>query len=149
MTDLTFSTALPDPVDAPDFYDGILVKRGLAWVIDALVIGALFVLAGLATLTAAWFLWFLTLPAIGFLYRMATLSTRSSTWGMRLMGIEMRGHDGERFQPLQALLHVLGYYGSMAFVLPWLASLGAMIVTPRRQGLHDLLLGTAAINSPD
>ena len=64
------------------------------------------------------------------------------------MGIELRGHDGERLDGLQAALHVGGYYLSVAFFLPILASIGAMFVTGRRQGLTDLVLGTAAINRP-
>ena len=60
----------------------------------------------------------------------------------------MRDHHGDRFDGLQALLHVAGYYVSFAFVLPALVSIGAMFVTDRRQGLTDMVLGTGAINRP-
>ena len=36
----------------------------------------------------------------------------------------------------------------MMFVLPALVSIGAMLLTDRRQGLTDLILGSAAINRP-
>lgn len=148
MTYITHASGLPDPYREPEFYDGVLAKRGVAWAIDLALITAMTVLAGLLTLTVGFFLWPIFFVAIGLVYRVATLSGRSATWGMRLMGIELRGHDGARFETVQALLHVLGYYASVTFVLPALASIGTMMVTDRRQGLVDMLLGSAAINRP-
>ena len=148
MTVLTHATALPCPQAEPEFYDGILVKRGLAWLVDATLITVLTLVAGIATLTVGLFLWPLFFTVIGATYRIAALTTRSATLGMRLMGIELRAPDGERLDPMQATLHVGGYYASWIAVLPGLVSLGAMIATPRRQGLTDLVLGTAAINRP-
>ncbi|WP_281826706.1 RDD family protein [Jannaschia rubra] len=149
-TDLTAraTTRLPDPDAQPEFYRGVVAKRFLAWIVDVTVITLLTILAGIATLTVGFFLWPIFFMVIGLLYRFATLSGNSATWGMRLMGIELRGHDGERFDGMQATLHILGYYASMMFVLPILASVVAMLMTPRRQGLTDLLLGSAAINRP-
>ncbi|MEM9798258.1 MAG: RDD family protein [Pseudomonadota bacterium] len=148
MTDLTFASRLPDPHHQPEFYTGVLPKRAFAWIVDVLLITGMTILAGIVTLTLAWFLWPVVYLAIGSIYRIATLSNGSATWGMRMMGIELRGHDGERFDGMQATLHVLGYYVSMSFLLPALASVVAMIATDRRQGLTDLVLGSAAINRP-
>lgn len=148
MTHMTMTTALPDPADEPQFYAGVLVKRALAWVVDIVVITLFTVLAGLLTLTVGFFLWPLFFIAIGLLYRISTVAGGSATWGMRLMGIELRGHDGQRLDMAQAALHVGGYSASVAFFLPQLISIGAMMVTDRRQGLTDMLLGTAAINRP-
>ncbi len=147
-TTLPSSSALPDPVSEPRFYDGILVKRSLAWVVDIAIITALTVGAGILTLTVGFFLFPLFFLAIGALYRVTTLANASATWGMRLMGIELRGHDGQRFALPQAAFHVTGYYVSMTFVVPALASLVAMCMTDRRQGLTDLVMGAAAINRP-
>ena len=148
MTFFSPSTALPDPIEAPEFYDGILTKRGIAWGLDIFLITAFTFAAGLLTLTVGFFLWPLFFLAIGFVYRLATLAGGSATWGMRLMGIELRDIRGERFDVVTAGLHVGGYYVSMTLFLPILASLAAMFVTDRRQGLTDLVLGTAAINRP-
>ena len=148
MMSLVSTSRLPDPVAEPAFYDGVLAKRGIAWAVDVAIITALATLAGVLTLTVAFFLWPIVVLAIGAAYRVATLATGSATWGMRLMGIELRGHDGERLDPLAAMLHVGGYYASVTFVLPAVASVVAMAVTGRRQGLTDLVLGTAAINRP-
>jgi uncharacterized RDD family membrane protein YckC len=142
------TAGLPDPHRAPEFYQGVLPKRALAWVVDvALVHGATFVL-GILTLTLAWWLWPLVALALGFAYRVSTLAGRSATWGMRLMGIELRDHHGQRLDLPSATLHTVGYYVTLSFALPVLASVGAMLVTDRRQGLTDLVMGTAAINSP-
>ena len=150
MTYMDQTTALPCPHDRPEFYEGVLAKRALAWVIDTAVITGMTLMAGILTLTVAWFLWPLAFLAIGGLYRIATLANRSATWGMRLMGIELRDAMGDRLDPVQSVLHVTGYYACVLFaLLPQLASIGAMVVTDRRQGLPDLVLGTAAINRPD
>jgi len=148
MTFATPHSALPDPIDEAEFYQGILTKRFLAWLVDVSLITGLTILAGILTLTIALFFWPIAFLTIGFLYRTATLANRSATWGMRLMGIELRGHDGFRFETRDAALHVAGYYASMVFFLPMVASVVAMFVTDRRQSLTDLVLGTAAINRP-
>jgi uncharacterized RDD family membrane protein YckC len=67
---------------------------------------------------------------------------------MRLAAIEFRRFDGGPLDPLTAFLHTLGYTVSWAMVLPQLASIACMLVTPRGQGLSDLVLGTVAINRP-
>ncbi len=141
-------SALPDPHAAPEFYDGVIAKRVLAWVVDIVLVTVLTLVAGVLTLTVGFFLWPLFFLAIGALYRVATIANRSATWGMRLMGIELRGHDGRRLDTLQALLHVSGYYASMIFVFPILASAASMVLTGRRQTLTDMVLGSAAINRP-
>ncbi|SDY95026.1 RDD family protein [Jannaschia faecimaris] len=149
-TDMTNrnDSRLPDPMIEAQFYDGVLAKRSFAWIVDVAIITALSVGAGIATLTIGFFLWPIFFIVIGTLYRVSTLANRSATWGMRMMGIELRGHDGQRFDTTQSILHVLGYYGSMMFVLPMLASIAAMLITDRRQSLTDLVLGSAAINRP-
>jgi uncharacterized RDD family membrane protein YckC len=140
---------LPDPFEAPEFYDGVLPKRFLAWIVDVVLVhGATFVL-GILTLTLAWWLWPLVALTLGFVYRLGTLGGgRSATWGMRLMGIELRDLRGDRFDLPSAALHTIGYYATLSFALPALASAAAMAITDRRQGLTDLVMGSAAINRP-
>ena len=139
---------LPDPVREPEFYEGVTVKRGLAWVVDAALtlLLCLFVLPFTAFTALFWwpFLWLV----VGFLYRWATLSGGSATWGMRLMGITLRGRDGERLDAATAFAHVLGYSVSMAVFPLQLISIALMIGLGRGQGLSDLALGTAVINRP-
>lgn len=137
---------LPDPAYQPEFYDSVALKRLMAWGVDVVLIFALSVLASLMSLGIGFFLFGLVFFAIGFTYRVITISGKSATIGMRLMAIEMRNHRGERFDPMTAVFHTLGYYVSMATFLLQLVSLVMMFTTPRGQGLPDMVLGTTAIN---
>lgn len=149
MTAPLTDTALPCPHAQPEFYDGVVFKRGMAWIIDVAIIAALTVCASLLTIGIGFFFFPLLFLVIGGVYRISTLAARSATLGMRMMGIELRDFHGQRFDGSQAALHVLGYYASVMFaILPALASVVAMLVTERKQGLTDLVLGTAAINRP-
>jgi len=145
---LMMSDMQPDPVRHAAFYQGVLPKRFLAWVMDVVLIAV--VTALIVPFTA--FTALLFLPAlflvVGFLYRWVTLSGRSATWGMRLMNIEFLDRNGQRFDAGTALLHTLGYSLSMAFVMPQILSVALMMLTSRRQGLSDMVLGSVAINSP-
>lgn len=138
----------PDPIRHAEFYDGVALKRGIAWIIDTILVLALAFLVVLFSALTALFI----LPAVwltlSFLYRWVTMSGDSATWGMRLMGIRFLTRDGERFDAATAFLHTLGYSVSVAFVLPQIISVGLMLISPRGQGLTDHLLGTVAINRP-
>jgi uncharacterized RDD family membrane protein YckC len=137
---------LPDPMVQPEFYDSVTIKRGLAWLIDAVLIAAL--LVPVVVMTAFVGLFFLPLLffVTGFIYRVATITGRSATWGMRLMSIEFRDQRGEHFDFSQAFMHTLGYTVSMAIFPLQLISIAMMFLTERGQGLTDMLLGTVAIN---
>ena len=140
--------SLPDPVREPEFYAGVTLKRGLAWVVDAGIGLAISILLIPFTAFTAlfWFpvLWF----SVGFAYRWATLATGSATWGMRLMAIQIRDRDGSRLDAATAFAHVLGYSVSLAMLPLAVLSAAVMVVLGRGQGLTDLALGTAAINRP-
>lgn len=148
VSPMMMSDMQPDPERHAAFYDGVLPKRFLAWVLDLVLIGL--VTALIVPFTAFTALFFL--PAlflvVGFVYRWLTLSGRSATWGMRLMSIEFLDRNGQRFDGATALLHTLGYTLSMAFVMPQVLSVVLMLTSSRGQGLSDLVLGSVAINSP-
>jgi uncharacterized RDD family membrane protein YckC len=144
----TANPTQPDPDRHPAFYEGVLTKRLLAWVLDMVLIALITaMIVPFTAFTALFFLPGLFLFA-GFLYRWSTLSGRSATWGMRLMNIEFMDRHGQRFDMGTALLHTLGYSLSMAFVLPQVASVALMLTSSRGQGLSDYVLGTVAINTP-
>lgn len=139
---------LPDPVREPEFYAGVTLKRGLAWVVDAGIgLAIAILLIPLTAFTAL--LWFpLLWLAVGFAYRWATLAAGSATWGMRLMAVTIRDRNGDRLDPATAFAHVLGYTVSMALFPLQLVSVALMVALGRGQGLSDLVLGTAVINRP-
>ncbi|KHQ54047.1 RDD family protein [Mameliella alba] len=136
---------LPDPDRQVAFYDGVTVKRGLAWVVDTVLISlitlpiAVFSIVGLFMLP-------LMFLVIGFLYRWMSIAGKSSTPGMRLMNIEFRNAWGERFDGGEAFLHTLGYTLIATTVILQIASIVLMFVSERGQGLHDMVLGTVALN---
>ncbi len=137
---------LPDPTRESALYADIPLKRLIAWVIDGVFVAVLiaFILP-FTFFTGLFFLPFLWL-VVGFLYRWMTISGGSATWGMRLTAISLRDHNGQRLDGGTALLHTLGYTVSLAVFPLQLISIVLMLVSPRRQGLTDHILGTAAVN---
>lgn len=140
--------ALPDPAIRPDVYDGVTIKRGIAWVIDFAMIAVLCALALPFTAFLGVFFFPLMMLVIGFFYRWFTIAGGSATWGMRMMSIELREADGGKLSSGTALAHTLGYSISVAMAPLQLISIVMMLVTPKGQGLTDMVLGTAAINRP-
>ena len=137
---------LPDPDTHGGFYAGTTSKRFLAWIVDTILIVMISVIA--IPLTAFVGLFFFALLFIGasFIYRTASIATWSATPGMLLMGIELRNARGERFDAGTAAAHTMLYLVMMSFFVLQAVSILLMLLNARGQGLHDMLLGTAAIN---
>ena len=146
MTDMTYHTALPDPATQPEFYSGVAVKRALAWVVDVTIVALLCLLILPFTAFTGIFFFPALMLFVGFLYRWFTIAGGSATWGMRLMAIELRDADGERFSSGTALAHTAGYTVSVITAPLQLISMILMVATARGQGLTDMVLGTTAIN---
>ncbi|MEQ6204179.1 RDD family protein [Sulfitobacter sp. HNIBRBA2951] len=136
----------PDPDLSPQFYDGVPAKRLMAWGVDTVLIFVLVLLVLPFTAFLGLFIFPFLYLVIGFAYRVVTLSRGSSTWGMRLMAIELRTHDDERFDSSAAFLHTLGYTVSLGMPLLQFISVVMMLSTERRQGLTDMVMGTVAMN---
>ena len=103
---------------------------------------------GLLTLTVLLWVWPILYFTVSFLYRSATIGTGSATLGMRLMNIELRNGLGQRLSPAEAMIHTGLYLFLSASVILQLISVGLMLASRRHQGLHDHILGSAAINRP-
>ena len=85
-------------------------------------------------------------PLVPILYNTLTLGgPNSATPGMRVMGVEMHSFDGGRMYPLLALLHGVLFWLSVTFLTP--VVIVVTLFTPRKQLLHDLLLGTFVIRA--
>ena len=139
-------TQTPDPHTDPEFYDGIPLKRLLAWFVDMIMIVVLCLLILPFTAFTGIFFFPFLLMVVGFIYRVITLTTGSATWGMRMMGMELRDARDRPFDFGTALFHTLGYSFSCAMAPLQLISIILMCVTERKQGLSDLVLGSVAVN---
>ncbi|MGI9390701.1 MAG: RDD family protein [Boseongicola sp.] len=150
MSDFAFSAnhaQFPHPETHPEFYEDVVSKRLLAWLVDVLIISILTAILSIFTLFTALFFWPLFYAVISFLYRWTTLIGSSATLGMRLFAIEFRRNDGSKFDSSTALLHTAGYFASVAIFPAQLVSIAMMLISPRRQGLSDSILGTALLNT--
>lgn len=143
---------LPHPQHDARYYTGVPLRRLIAFALDAvatLLLGALVALLfGIATLGAGFFVFVPVMGATGFAYRVLSLAQWSATPGMALTGIELRRRDGHVFTGGDALAHtalfaLLSMTGFLQIV-----SAVFMAVGPMGRGLHDLVLGSTAINRP-
>lgn len=146
MADMTYTDALPDPDHQAEFYADTVMKRFLAWIVDAIMIAVLTVLVLPFTAFTGIFFFPALMLVLGFIYRVTTLTGRSATWGMRLFAVEFRDRTGKRFDLATAFLHTAGYSISMAMAPLQLISIILMLVSSRKQGLTDHILGTVAVN---
>jgi uncharacterized RDD family membrane protein YckC len=141
-------TPLPDPHFDQSLYQDVTLKRGLAFIVDTVIIAVLTALAVVSTLFTGLLILPLLFAIIGFLYRVLTLTAGSATWGMRLFVIEFRDAKGQRFDFTLALFHTIATVISFGTALLQIISIVLMFASEKGQGLTDHLLGTVAINRP-
>ncbi|RMF00466.1 MAG: RDD family protein, partial [Alphaproteobacteria bacterium] len=116
-----------DPVTQPEYFDGVLGRRIIAFFIDLAIIAAmwtatcvvLFIL-GIFTFGLAWLLFGVAFPVVALGYYAWTLSQEpSATIGMRLMGLQMRTWYGERMYALLGAFHAILFYFTIALLTPF------------------------------
>ncbi len=140
-----------DPVRQAALFDGVIGKRVVAFIIDAIIIGVLWAIAvlavlvlGVLTLGLAWLLFGLIFPAVGLGYNALTIGgPNSATIGQRMMGLEWRTWYGGKVTPLIAAFHALLFWFSLAIFCPIL--LWALF-DPQKRCLHDIFAGVVALN---
>ncbi len=139
-------TRTPDPDSQPEFYAGIPTKRFVAWIVDMILIVIACVVILPFTAFTGLFFFPLMLLMVGFAYRVITLANGSATWGMRLMGMEIRTADDRVLDLGTAFAHTLGYSVSISMMPLQLISIILMCSTARCQGISDMVLGTVPLN---
>jgi uncharacterized RDD family membrane protein YckC len=102
----------------------------------------------IGTLGTFAFFMFFGLLIVSFGYRAFMVDRYSATLGMMAVGIELRNGRGDRLDRTQAIWHVTLFLGLMVFFFINVISMIVMLVNERGQGLHDMVLGTTAINRP-
>ena len=145
-----------DPYLQPDLFRGVLTRRGVAFIIDLIVLSIPIVLAilfiavfGLITLGLGWALFWLVSPASvvwALVYYGASLGgPHSATIGMRVMDLEMRTWYGAPSYFLLGAMHAVLFWISISVLSPLVLLLG--LFNARRRLLHDMVLGTIIVNN--
>ena len=142
-----------DPVAQRRLFQGVVGKRLIAFIIDAIMIGILTLVAflvvfvlGIVTLGLGWLLFGLVFPAVGLGYNAITIGgSKSATIGQRIMGLTVPMWFGGKVTPLIAAFHALLFWVSLTIFAPILLW---CFFDARKRQLHDILAGVVVINRP-
>jgi uncharacterized RDD family membrane protein YckC len=137
---------LPDPATQPEFYTDIPWKRSMAWAVDVVVTLCLTLVALIATALLTAFILPLLFAAVGIGYRTFMLSRYGATLGMMLMAIKWRSLNGARPDTMTALIYSAAHAGMWTIFPLQIASIVTILLSPYRQGLHDMVLGTTMLH---
>jgi uncharacterized RDD family membrane protein YckC len=142
-----------DAVRQREYFEGVMGRRIMAFLIDIAIIMVLTIgvylllfLAGIFTLGLTWLLFGAAFPTVALFYNAYTLSRpQSATIGMRSTDLQMRTWYGAPMYALLAAFHALLYYFSVTIFTPFI-----LLIAPfngRKRCLHDFFAGTVVINS--
>jgi uncharacterized RDD family membrane protein YckC len=145
-----------DPIAQPELFEGVRMRRIMAFVIDVLIIavpliflGMFILVFGFVTLGFGWFLFALMGPISviwALLYYGLTFgSATSATIGMRVVDLEMRTWYGGPTYFLLGAVHAIAYWLTVSFLTPFV--LLVALFNSRKRLLHDMLVGTIVINN--
>ena len=145
-----------DPIANPEYFEGVLPRRLLAFIIDVfilslpvLLVGLFIFLFGIVTLGLGWLLFWLLSPATVIwavlYYGMTFGGPASATLGMRAVDLEMRTWYGAPAYFLLGAVHAILYWISVSALTPLI--LLVAFFNARRRLLHDMLLGTIVVNT--
>ena len=150
QADAAWETAPPAPLDDPDLYDGLLWRRPMAYLLDALIVAvAAFVLwfaLGLLTILSLGLLFPVKVVALAVLpiaYHTYFIGAGGATLGMRFFDVEVRTWTGTRPGYPQGFLMTVLFYTTVTLT-SWLI-LALCLFNDRRRTLHDYLAGTLAV----
>lgn len=142
---LNSADATPDPISEPQYYDGLISRRIVAYFLDLffifllwLAVFALGLVAKIVTFGLMTPLVALALAVLAPAYHVLTVSSSSrATIGMRIMGLEVRTFDGGRPSWLHALIQIVLFY----FTVSVTGGLILLVVlfNRHRRTLHDIL----------
>ena len=142
----------PNPVADPEYFDGIPIKRVVAYIVDVFVI-AIFasIVAVIAFVPVVLTLGMLKPFIVGIIalipltyHTLLIGGDRSATVGMRLLGIEVRTMDGVKPGYIVALIQTVLFYLTIS-LMTWLILLVALF-NDKHRTLHDFLCGMIIVN---
>lgn len=145
-----------DPLTQPEYFEGVLSRRMVAFFIDAVIIIAPIVLLalfifvfGIVTLSLGWMLFPVLGPAFviwAIWYNAVTIgSPASATLGMRVMDLELRTWYGAPGYAVLGAVHAVAFWVSLSVLTPLVLLLA--FFNHRRRLLHDYLVGAVLINN--
>jgi uncharacterized RDD family membrane protein YckC len=128
-------------------FAGVRSRRMIAFCLDYLLIlllavpfAVLVFLLGIVTLGLGFLLFSFLLPGVALLYFATTLGgSRQATPGMRFAGLGAERIDGQRIDPLLAIVHAVLFWAGNALLTPLI--LLATFVFDRKRLVHDVLTG--------
>ncbi len=135
-------------------FDNIAALRVVAYLIDAAIVAVLLACALAIGLVLTVLTLGLLAPVLGFLSFAVVLvgystilvgGSKSATFGMRMMGIEVRRLDGSRPDFILAAVHVILFYALHAPFLFLLLLVG--LFNPQRRLAHDFLTGIMVVRA--
>ena len=115
-------------------------RRFVAWIIDAVILGALVgILAAIALETASWLG-----SVIGIVYVIGFWTWRGQTLGKMAMGVKIVKTDGSPIGIGRAILRYIGYLVSTIIIF-----IGYLMIAwdSKKQGLHDKIAGTYVVKT--
>ncbi|MGE0658907.1 MAG: RDD family protein [Reyranellaceae bacterium] len=142
---LNAAGSAPDPITEPQYYDGLLSRRVVAYFIDLLLIGAiwvgLWIIGSFISVVTFGLFWPLVILAITVLapayHAFFVGSAQAATPGMSLMGLQVRTFDDQPPTFLHALVQIVLFY----VTVPTTGGLVLLVVlfNRHRRTLHDIL----------
>lgn len=151
--DAAWETTPPDPLDRPEFYDSVMIRRIVGYLIDICIIAVLYwvlffvlVLASVMSfglLTPLLLL--LTVPVLGTLYHTYFIGSAGATPGMKFLDLEVRSWTGRPIDFSQAFIMTAVFY----VTVPLTSGLILLVAlfTEKNRTLHDLLSGTIVVRA--
>jgi len=137
---------LPDPEMQPEFYADVPLKRSMAWAIDLVITVLMTVVAIALTLFVGAFFLPVLYAAVSIGYRTVMLTRYGATLGMMATALKWSALDGRRPDAMTALAYS-GAHAAIWTLFPLqIASIVMILLTPYRQGLHDMFLGTTMLH---
>ena len=142
---------LPDPNSSPELFENLLMRRVAAFFIDTFVltlivsvISIIGLVMGLFTFGVSWLALLVVLPLSIVAYYGATLgSEKRATIGMSVMDLVLTPARGGPMNGWAAFAHPLVFWITSWILPPF--SLMVALFTPRRQMIHDYIMGTLMV----
>ena len=142
-----------DPVSKPEYFEDLLGRRMMAFLLDVIIVSFLFFAAvslifilGFVTFGLAWLMFGIVFPVVALGYSAWTMSRRATaTVGMRMFDLEIRTWYGAPMTGLLGAFHTLLFYFSVSILTPFVLLLA--LFDGRKRCLHDMLMGTVIINN--